>query len=81
MQQKLHHAADMHNRKGLRYTVLYIQDAFDSQEYKHEIGDTGILTLYNTDIAISKLHICGIHLFPFSGENLNKMRLDQYYNT
>lgn len=25
VQQKLHHAADMHNRKGLRYTVLYIQ--------------------------------------------------------
>lgn len=63
------------------HTVLYIQDAFDSQEYKHEIGDTGILTLYNTDIAISKMHICGIHLLPFLGENLNKMRLDQYHNT
>lgn len=63
------------------HTVLYIQDAFDSQEYKHEIGDTGILTLYNTDIVISKMHICGIHLLPFLGENLNKMRLDQYYNT
>lgn len=63
------------------HTVLYIQDAFDSQEYKHEVGDTGILTLYNTDTAISKMHICGIHLLPFLGENLNKMRLDQYYNT
>ena len=63
------------------HTVLYVQDAFDSQEYKHEIGDTGILTLYNTDTAISKMHIYGIHLLPFSGENLNKMRLDQYYDT
>ena len=25
VQQKLHHAPHMHNRKGLRYTVLYIQ--------------------------------------------------------
>jgi len=39
------------------------------------------LTLYDTDTAISKMHFCGIHLLPFSGENLNKMRLDQYYNT
>lgn len=63
------------------HTVIYVQDAFDSQEYKHEIGETGVLNFCDKETTISKLNICGIHLLPFEGENLNKMRLDQFYNT
>lgn len=43
-------------------TICYIKDSFDDATYRHQIGDTGILELYDDEAVIMTFYFHGIHL-------------------
>lgn len=49
-------------------TIAYIRDSFDDDFFKHEIGETGVLKLYDKDTTINGLYFSGIRLNPGEAE-------------
>lgn len=46
--------------------VVWVRDSFDETHFKHEIGQTGILELYDDKTSINGLYIEGVHLHEMS---------------
>lgn len=63
------------------HTIIQIEDSYDNQEYRYEIGETGTLTIQDDDVAVSSLKILGVHLRKYEGELPQNMEIDEYYDT
>lgn len=62
-------------------TIVYIKDSFDDTYYRHLIGPTGILELYDEDTTISQFYFSGVHLYEVTDTDYNKVRDEEFINT
>lgn len=61
--------------------IIYIKDSSDSYEYRHVIGDTGILELYDEDITIDKLYFQGVHFIEAEDPDRDFARDNEFVKT
>lgn len=60
--------------------IVCVRDSFDDTYYEHEIGQTGILTLYDEDVTIDDFYFAGVHLYANGGGN-DEVRDSEYIET
>ncbi len=57
-------------------TVFYVKDSYDDNLYKHELGPTGVLELYDENAIITGASIAGLHLYPIENNKEKIIEID-----
>lgn len=74
-------AIDRVNIESTPGTIVYVKDSFDDYYYKHIIGETGILELYDEETIIEGLYFGGVHLNEVQDTGRNEILDTEFINT
>lgn len=58
-------------------TIAYVRDSFSDDFFKHEIGPTGVLRIYDKDTTINGLYFGGVQLYQANSE-IDELRENEF---